>query len=135
MVLSVLKTGSVIRRVISKAMEAEGLTPQQYNVLRILRGAGQQGLPTLAIAERLVEEAPGMTRLVDRMEKQGWVERERSSTDRRQVFCRITPAGLEAVERVEPRGRSLEEEFARRLAPEEAERLVVLLEKVRKELK
>jgi len=67
---------------------------QQYNVLRILRGAGEKGLPTLDISERMIESAPGITRLIDRLETKKLVSRERCATDRRQVFCRITAIGL-----------------------------------------
>lgn len=66
---------------------------QQYNVLRILRGAGARGLPTLSIGERMIETAPGITRLLDRMEKREWVTRERCLVDRRVVYARILPAG------------------------------------------
>lgn len=133
-VLSILKTASVARLAISRRLEPWGVTPQQYNVLRILRGAGDTGLPTLAIAERLVEEAPGMTRLVDRLEKQGWVSRERSTGDRRQVVCRITGPACELLDRLAPGMRRLDEEFAGALSPGEAERLTELLERVREGL-
>lgn len=135
MVLSVLKTASEIRRVLAQTMEAQGITPQQYNVLRILRGAGEAGLPTLAIAERLVEEAPGMTRLVDRLEKRRWVRRERSTGDRRQVFCKITAEGLALLDQLDPHARDLDEIFAAAMPQSETEQLIELLEKVRKGLR
>lgn len=70
----------------------------QYNVLRILRGAGSEGLPTLTIRERMIEEAAGITRLIDKLEGAGLVLRDRTiSPDRRQVYCRITEAGLALV--------------------------------------
>jgi DNA-binding MarR family transcriptional regulator len=75
-------------------VEPSGITVQQYNVLRILRGAGGAGLPTLAIRDRMIEEAAGITRLLDKLESAGHVVRERSTPDRRQVVCQITPAGL-----------------------------------------
>ena len=78
----------------SQVVEAGGITIQQYNVLRILRGAGSVGLPTLAIRDRMIEEAAGITRLLDKLETAGFVVRERSTPDRRQVLCHITPAGL-----------------------------------------
>lgn len=134
MVLSMLKTGAEIRRVLSQHLEGKGVTPQQYNVLRILRGAGKEGLPTLAIAERLVEEAPGMTRLLDRLEKRGWVRRERSRDDRRQVYCTITGSGLDLLTKLDPLARELDELFAGTMPAQEAETLVGLLEKIRKGL-
>lgn len=92
--VTLLRTADVLRRVIGTVIEPHGITSQQYNVLRILRGAGERGLPTLEIAERMIESTPGITRLIDRLETKKLVSRERCLTDRRQVFCRITASGL-----------------------------------------
>lgn len=92
--VSLIRTADLVRRAVAGLVEPHGITLQQYNVLRILRGAGERGLPTLDIAERMVEQTPGITRLVDRLEAKRLVKRERCKTDRRQVFCHITPAGL-----------------------------------------
>jgi DNA-binding MarR family transcriptional regulator len=92
--LTLLRTADDMRRRVSLVLEPEGVTLQQYNVLRILRGAGKDGLPTLAIGERMIERTPGVTRLIDRMEEKGWVDRERCTEDRRRVWCRITEEGL-----------------------------------------
>jgi MarR family transcriptional regulator, organic hydroperoxide resistance regulator len=93
-VVSVLRTAAVMQRNLAQVVEAHGITIQQYNVLRILRGAGDAGLPTLAIRDRMVEEAAGITRLLDKLETAGHVIRERSTPDRRQVLCHITATGL-----------------------------------------
>lgn len=69
------------------------LTPQQYNVLRLLRGHHPEKLPTLALASRLVSRAPDITRMLDKLEARGLVERERRSENRRVVLVGITPAG------------------------------------------
>jgi DNA-binding MarR family transcriptional regulator len=95
--VSILRTAAVLQRHISQVVEGSGVTIQQYNVLRILRGAGASGLPTLAIRERMIEEAAGITRLLDKLEATGNVVRERSTPDRRQVLCRITPDGLRVL--------------------------------------
>jgi DNA-binding MarR family transcriptional regulator len=92
--VALLRTADVLRRFIAVIIEPKGITSQQYNVLRILRGAGERGLPTLEIAERMIETTPGITRLIDRLERKKLVARERCATDRRQVFCRITREGL-----------------------------------------
>ena len=92
--LSVLRTAAVVQRLTAQVVEASGVTVQQYNVLRILRGAGDAGLPTLAIRDRMIEEAAGITRLLDKLESAGYVGRQRSTPDRRQVLCQITPTGL-----------------------------------------
>src|SRR6476620_9666104 len=96
-VVSVLRTAAVMQRHLSQVVETHGITIQQYNVLRILRGAGEAGLPTLAIRDRMVEEAAGITRLLDKLEVAGHVVRERSTPDRRQVLCHLTPKGASVV--------------------------------------
>ena len=93
-VVSILRTAAVVQRHFSQVVEGSGVTVQQYNVLRILRGAGSAGIPTLAIRDRMIEEAAGITRLLDKLEQAGYVVRERSTPDRRQVLCQITPPGL-----------------------------------------
>jgi MarR family transcriptional regulator, organic hydroperoxide resistance regulator len=93
-VVSVLRTAALLQRQIALVVERGGVTIQQYNVLRILRGAGESGLPTLAIRDRMIEEAAGITRLLDKLESAGYVVRERSTPDRRQVLCHITATGL-----------------------------------------
>ena len=95
--LTLLRTADDMRRRVSLVLEPAGVTLQQYNVLRILRGAGKDGLPTLAIGERMIERTPGITRLIDRMEEKGWVDRERCTEDRRRVWCRITDEGLRVL--------------------------------------
>ena len=100
-VLGVLKTADVLRREISRVVADGGLTLQQYNVLRILRGAQPDGLPTLEIAERLIEESPGITRFMDRLESMNFIERQRCSKDRRRVLCRITKEALEVLKQLD----------------------------------
>jgi DNA-binding MarR family transcriptional regulator len=69
------------------------LTPQQYNALRLLRGEGTGKLPTLALAARLVSRAPDITRLLDKLEERGLIERERPADNRRMVLIGLAPAG------------------------------------------
>lgn len=100
-VVALMRTADIVRRIVGQIVEPRGITVQQYNVLRILRGAGKEGLLTLEIAERMIEQTPGITRLVDRLETKKLVERERSSTDRRCVYCCITAAGLDLLARLD----------------------------------
>ena len=95
--VTILRTADVLRRHLGSVLTSQGITAQQYNVLRILRGAGESGLPTLEIAGRMIEEAPGITRLLDRLEKKKLVTRKRRHADKRCVDCHITPAGRALV--------------------------------------
>lgn len=99
--ISILHTADMLRRRLAMITEPHGITPQQYNVLRILRGSHPKPLPTLEIGERLIERMPGITRLLDRLEEKGLVHRVRCAEDRRQVHCSITPAGLELLARLD----------------------------------
>ena len=130
-VLGLLRTTDILRRVLSRVLEGHGVTQQQYNVLRILRGAGEKGLPTLAIAERMVEHAPGITRLIDRLEKKGWVERQRSTGDRRRVVCRITGSGLELLRELDPPIDDLDDSWLAMLSEDEQIQLIRLLDRIR----
>lgn len=92
--VALMRTASLVRRAIAQRVEPYGISPAQYNVLRILRGAGPDGLPTLAVRDRLIEEAPGITRVMDKLEEAGHVARKRAKDDRRVVHCVITDQGL-----------------------------------------
>ena len=78
-------------------LRTANLSMPQYNVLRILRGAGRQGLTCRETGERMVHRVPDVTRLLDRLEKRGLVEREREKKDRRIVRVRITQEGLNVL--------------------------------------
>jgi len=77
-----------------QTLKPYAVSPTQYNALRILRGAGPDGLPCSEVAARMINQDPDVTRLFDRMEKPGWIVRERSRVDRRVLLARITNAGL-----------------------------------------
>jgi len=111
--------------------EEEGLTLQQYNVLRILRGAGASGLPTLEIGERMIERTPGVTRLIDRLIEKKLVQRERSAEDRRQVWCSITARGRQLLARYDDEVNGLEEQAFGCLTPGELRTFIQLANKVR----
>lgn len=129
--LSVLRTAAVVQRVTAQVVESSGITVQQYNVLRILRGAGEAGLPTLAIRDRMIEEAAGITRLLDKLESAGHVVRERSTPDRRQVLCQITPAGLALLAALDAPMESMTESAFSTLDEGEKALLIELLGAVR----
>jgi DNA-binding MarR family transcriptional regulator len=130
--VGLLRTADVLRRVLSERTEAKGITLQQYNVLRILRGAGEDGLPTLEIAGRMIERAPGVTRLIDRLEKKGFAERRRCSPDRRQILCFITPSGLRLLAKIDGPVTEAEEAFSQTLGKTTIRRLNRALESLRR---
>jgi DNA-binding MarR family transcriptional regulator len=96
--LSVLRTAAVLEHHLNEALRPCGITALQYNVLRILRGAGPEGWCGREISERLVSKVPDVSRLLDRMESMQLLRRERDATDRRHVTARITPKGLRVLE-------------------------------------
>ena len=98
--IALLRTADVIRRRLARVVEREGTTLQQYNVLRILRGAPGP-LSALEISERLIEETPGVSRLLDRLVAKKLVRRTRSAEDRRMLECSVTPLGLELLKRLD----------------------------------
>jgi MarR family transcriptional regulator, organic hydroperoxide resistance regulator len=99
--VALLRTADVVRRRVARVVEPAGITLQQYNVLRILRGAAGQPMAALDVAERLIEEAPGVSRLLDRLVAKGLIHRNRSSQDRRRLECSITSKGLELLARLD----------------------------------
>lgn len=130
-VLGLLRTADVVRRLVARSLEPYDVTPQQYNVLRILRGAGDEGLPTLTIGERMLEDSPGVTRLVDRLIAKGLVSRARSTEDRRQVLCRITQAGLDLLTQIDGLVENHDEEAVSVLTVDEQKQLIHLLDRIR----
>jgi DNA-binding MarR family transcriptional regulator len=99
--LSMLLTASELSYAVDQFFRPFDITPSQYNVLRILRGAGANGLCRNEISERMVTATPDMSRLLDRMENAGWVTRERAEEDRRQVSTHITRSGMALLEKLE----------------------------------
>jgi len=107
-----------------------GVTLQQYNVLQILEGAGQDGLPTLEVAARLIDEAPGVTRLMDRLEAKAFIRRQRCPQDRRQHLCWLTGDGAELLGRLTPAiAAALERTFSR-LDRHKRQQLIAILNSV-----
>jgi DNA-binding MarR family transcriptional regulator len=92
--LSIERTAAVLGHAFAETLKPHGITSTQYNVLRILRGAGKAGLCRNEVRDRLIAQVPDVTRLLDRLEDVGLIERERSEEDRRLVSTRITAKGL-----------------------------------------
>src|SRR5207244_11444757 len=131
--LSLQRTADQLQWHASELLKPYGISPTQYNALRILRGAKDEGRSCSEIAERMINRDPDITRLVDRLERRGLVVRSREGRDRRVIITRITPAGLELL-------RGLDrptEEFNRRslahLGQKDLRTLVQLLGAARKQ--
>jgi DNA-binding MarR family transcriptional regulator len=107
-----------------------GISASQYNVLRILRGVHPAGHSRCEIARRMIERAPDVTRLIDRLEKRGWVERDRSERDRRLSISRITAAGLELLDSIAPRFELAHRDFAERVPPADCRELSRICEAI-----
>lgn len=99
--LNIVRTAAVLDHAMAQALKPFGVTPTQYNVLRILRGAEPTGLCRNEVGTRLVTSVPDVTRLLDRMEELGLIGRQRSSDDRRYVTTRLTRQGLDLVNRLD----------------------------------
>ncbi len=130
-VVGLLRTTDLLRRVLASVVEPARITLQQYNVLRILRGTGPEGLPTLEIAGRMIEQAPGITRLLDRLEAKRLVRRHRCPRDRRRVLCTITPAGGILLTELDRPVADASAAFCRGLGVGRTRRLIRLLDEVR----
>lgn len=117
-------------RGVERVLKTHGLSPAQYNVLRILRGAGPPGLNCRELGERMLTRDPDMTRLLDRLEKQGLIGRERGKNDRRVVTTRITPQGLDLLKRLDQPVRELHRRQLRHLPAARLRILSKLLEEV-----
>ena len=129
--LGLLRTADALKRSLAQVVEPYGITPQQYNVLRILRGAGPEGLPTLTIGERMIEHTPGVTRLVDRLQRKDLVDRKPCDKDRRRVFCRITSKGLDLLQVLDEPVNRWDAGAIAVLPPSEIDSLISLLDRIR----
>jgi DNA-binding MarR family transcriptional regulator len=132
-VIGLLRTADVARQRLADALAPSGLTLQQYNVLRILRGASDQGLPTLEIAGRMIERAPGITRLLDRLEAKSLVRRVRCPEDRRQVLCWPTAEALDLLASLDDLADLTDRSIVGNLQNQDLEELIRLLDHLRQD--
>ena len=130
-IIGIARTASLLNRFTAALLAPEGISSSQYNVLRILRGAGEAGLPTLAIRDRMIDPAAAITRLVEKLYDAGLVARDRGDGDRRQVVCRINDAGLALLARLDPAVAEAEETIAGACSEAELRQLNALLTTIR----
>jgi len=112
--LDILRTHEFLQQRLAEFFKQFQLTPTQYNILRILRGAGKDGLTCSQAAERMISGDPDVTRLLDRLDSRGLIQRERSREDRRVVISRITAEGLELIKTID---KPLAEFLKRHISP------------------
>jgi DNA-binding MarR family transcriptional regulator len=127
------RTADRVQWRLSEMLKTFGLSPTQYNALRILRGAGAEGRSCSEIAERMINHDPDITRLVDRLERRGLVSRSREGRDRRVITTRITPAGMELLATLD---RPVEEFGRKMLGPlgeQQIRTLIQILQAVREQ--
>lgn len=129
--LNLIRTATQLQHALHLALKPYGITETQYNSLRILRGAGAAGLTCAEIADRLVNQDPDITRLVERLQRQGLVHRERGSKDRRVVLTKITAAGLDQLKQADPVVESAVHALLGHLSQSELKTMVALLERAR----
>jgi len=129
--LSLMRTAAVLDHSLSQALKPFDVTPTQYNVLRILRGAGRDGLCRNEVGTRLVTAVPDVTRLLDRMEELGLIVRERGTKDRRFVSTRLTRKGADLVERLDAKVSQIHAEQLGHVDKRSLKTLVDLLAQVR----
>ena len=129
--LNIVRTADVLMLAMTGVLRPHQLSPTQYNVLRILRGAGKDGASCKEIGQRLVAHDPDITRLMDRLEQRGLVMRDRSSEDRRVVMHRLTKAGLDLANELDRPVEALHLKTMRHMKAEKLRDLVGLLEEIR----
>jgi DNA-binding MarR family transcriptional regulator len=129
--LNVIRTADYIAQNAGELLKSRDVSSPQYNILRILRGAGASGLACGAIGERMVTHNPDVTRLLDRLEKRGLVARSRGSDDRRVIVARITPAGLALVNSLDRPMADVHRRVLGHLSEKRLRKLIEMLELVR----
>lgn len=129
--LNVMVTHSWVMGELSAAMSPYDITPVQYNVLRILRGAHPQKLTCSEIGERMLDRTPDVTRLLDRLERAAYIQRERAEHDRRVVEVGISKKGIDLLERMGDDVRAVQNRLTRHLSEEELHSLSSMLDTLR----
>jgi len=129
--VSVIRTADAFTRGGEAVLKPAGLSGTQYNVLRILRGAGEGDLACREIGDRLISRDPDITRLLDRMESRGWIGRSRAIKDRRVVKTRITADGSRILHDLDEPVQNLHRKQLRGLSGKQLRHLLLLLEQVR----
>jgi DNA-binding MarR family transcriptional regulator len=129
--LSLWRTYDRLRAIEDELFASWELTAQQYNLLRLLRAAHPEPVPTLSLASRLVSRAPDVTRMIDKLEARQLITRTRSTADRRAVLVRVTDAGIDLLRQIDEPLRDCHERQLGHLAQDDLNSLIALLERAR----
>ncbi len=132
--LNLAVASAILKNRFEKMVEPFGITSSQYNVLRILRGVYPEGHPRCEIITRMVDRAPDITRLIDRLEKQGMVKRDRTNEDRRKSITKITEKGIKVLTDTQPLIDREHKELTKKLTDDDCRELSRLTEKLYEEL-
>jgi DNA-binding MarR family transcriptional regulator len=132
--LNIRRTSDKLQHYTQQLFKPHGVTPTQYNVLRILRGAGENGLRCSEVGERLVSSDPDITRLLDRLQKQKLVRRKRDAKDRRVIHTMISAEGLRLLKEMDPLVNDGVKQILKHMSREKLTTLVALLEEARQTL-
>lgn len=127
--IELLRAAFAVRRRFETVMQSHGVTGQQYNVLRILRGAGEP-LPTMDVAERMIEPEPGITRMIRRLETKGLVERHRCTDDARRTLCALTAEGHRVLHELDGPVAQTNEHLVEDLVPDQIEGVLNALNRI-----
>ncbi|MEQ8909858.1 MAG: MarR family transcriptional regulator [Vicingaceae bacterium] len=130
LMINQLFTGKWVTEIIADHLKPYGLTSQQYNVLRILRGQHPQAISVNSITIRMIDKMSNVSRLVDKLKTKGFVNRRVNHDDRRQVDIEITEEGLKLLNQIDKKQPEVKQKF-QNLNPEEAKQLNDLLDKLR----
>lgn len=132
-VITIFRTADVLHHTVERALSAFGVSNEQYNVLRILRGAGASGLPTLEISSRMLSRSPNITRLLDKLIAKKLARRSRPKEDRRVVIVSVTPQGLELLTHLDGVVDNMFNNFPP-TTPAEIETVVDVLDRIREHM-
>ena len=132
--VSLMRTADALARGAEALLKPYSLSGTQYNILRILRGAGEKGLACREVGCRLISRDPDITRLLDRMESRGWIARARETQDRRVVKTRITAEGLRLLDELDQPVHELHRRQLRHLPAKQLRQLSILLDRAREQV-
>jgi DNA-binding MarR family transcriptional regulator len=129
-VMALMRAADAARREMVQALAPYEITLQQFNVLIVLRRVASEGLPTLEVAARLVEQTPGITRLMNTLVAKGYIQRRRSKRDQRQRLCALTRDGVRLIDTVLPHIRASQARIVEPLDPKDLDQFIDLLSSI-----